>query len=57
MQLDELSADCLSTYSTYGWGRMTFHNRTHVTYEYIASGNSSVVDSATLYKEHKFHKK
>lgn len=39
---------------TYGWGRMTFHNRTHLTYEYIASGNSSVVDSATIYKAHDF---
>ena len=33
---------------------MTFHNATHLTYEYIASANSSVIDSATLYKKHDF---
>ena len=33
---------------------MTFHNKTHLSYEYIASANSSVIDSATLYKAHEF---
>ncbi|KAK4052850.1 hypothetical protein OIV83_002138 [Microbotryomycetes sp. JL201] len=34
----------------YGWGKMTFHNATHLTYEYVASTNGTVLDSATLYK-------
>ncbi|GAA5995632.1 purple acid phosphatase family protein [Rhodotorula paludigena] len=37
-----------------GWGRMTFHNRTHMTYEYVASRNSSVINSNTLYKAHEY---
>ncbi|KAK3670862.1 hypothetical protein LTR78_009306 [Recurvomyces mirabilis] len=39
--------------STYGWSRLSFHNATHLTQDFIASGNNSVMDSATLYKEHK----
>lgn len=35
---------------------MTVHNATHLTYEYVASRNSSVIDSATLYKVHDFGK-
>ncbi|KAM0747422.1 Metallo-dependent phosphatase [Meredithblackwellia eburnea MCA 4105] len=38
----------------YGWGRVTVHNRTHMSFEYIASNNSTVVDEATLYKAHEF---
>ncbi|BGP42811.1 hypothetical protein JCM10450v2_006926 [Rhodotorula kratochvilovae] len=34
------------------WGRLTFNNRTHASYELIASRNSSVINSWTLYKEH-----
>jgi hypothetical protein len=37
----------------YGWSRITFHNRTHMTHQFIASGNSTVIDEVTLYKEHK----
>ncbi|EMC92676.1 hypothetical protein BAUCODRAFT_27030 [Baudoinia panamericana UAMH 10762] len=36
----------------YGWSRLTFHNATHMTQDFIASKNGSVIDSATLYKEH-----
>ena len=36
--------------------QMTVHNATHLTYEYVASRNSSVIDSATLYKVHDFGK-
>ncbi|KAM0786961.1 hypothetical protein ACM66B_002380 [Microbotryomycetes sp. NB124-2] len=36
--------------SVYGWGKMTFHNATHLTYEYVASTNGTVLDTATLYK-------
>jgi hypothetical protein len=35
----------------YGWSRLTFHNKTHLTHEFVASRNGSVLDSATLYKE------
>jgi acid phosphatase type 7 len=38
--------------TVYGWSRLTFHNATHLTQEFVASGNGSVLDSATLYKEH-----
>ncbi|KFY28131.1 hypothetical protein V491_00620 [Pseudogymnoascus sp. VKM F-3775] len=37
----------------YGWSRVTFHNCTHMTHEYIASRNGSVLDSATLIKDRK----
>ena len=35
----------------YGWSRFTVHNCTHLTTEFIASGNGSVLDTATLYKK------
>ncbi|KAK9458416.1 Metallo-dependent phosphatase-like protein [Dipodascopsis uninucleata] len=38
--------------STYGWSRLTFHNCTHLTHEFVASGNDTVLDTATLYKAH-----
>ena len=34
----------------YGWSRLIFHNATHLTHEFVASKNGSVLDSATLYK-------
>ncbi|KAF9235697.1 Metallo-dependent phosphatase-like protein [Melanogaster broomeanus] len=40
--------------TAYGWSRLTFHNRTHLTHEFVASANGTVLDSATLYKEHQF---
>ncbi|KAH8808894.1 Metallo-dependent phosphatase-like protein [Xylogone sp. PMI_703] len=36
--------------STYGWSKLTFHNCSHLTHEFVASNNNSVLDSATLYK-------
>ncbi|KAJ5601594.1 metallo-phosphoesterase [Penicillium lagena] len=44
-RLDERNA-------TYGWSKLTFHNRTHLTHQFVASGNGSILDTATLYKEH-----
>jgi hypothetical protein len=38
--------------SVYGWSRITIHNRTHLTQDFIASTNGSVVDTFTLYKQH-----
>ncbi|KAK9350879.1 Metallo-dependent phosphatase-like protein [Lipomyces doorenjongii] len=38
--------------STYGWSKLTFHNCTHMTHEFIVSGNGTVLDTATLYKNH-----
>ncbi|KAL4064768.1 Metallo-dependent phosphatase-like protein [Scleroderma yunnanense] len=38
--------------TAYGWSLLTFHNKTHLTHEFISSANGSVLDSATLYKEH-----
>src|SRR5271155_3520330 len=37
--------------SVYGWSRLSFHNCTHLTHDFVASGNGSVLDTATLYKE------
>lgn len=39
---------------TYGWSRFTVHNATHLTHEFVASRNDSVLDKATLYKKHDF---
>jgi hypothetical protein len=36
--------------ATYGWSKLTFHNCTHLTHEFIASKNGSVLDTATLFK-------
>jgi 3',5'-cyclic AMP phosphodiesterase CpdA len=41
-----------TTNATYGWSRLTFHNRTHLTHDFVASNNDSVLDSATLFKAH-----
>lgn len=41
--------------TTYGWSRLTFHNCTHMTHEFIASKNDSVLDTATLYKDRVCH--
>jgi hypothetical protein len=35
----------------YSWTRLTFHNCTHVTNEFVASKDGSVLDSATLFKD------
>lgn len=40
--------------NTYGWSRFTVHNKTHITHEFVASRNNSVMDTATLYKKHDF---
>ena len=32
------------------WSKLTFHNCTHLTHEFINSANSTVLDAATLYK-------
>ncbi|KAK9459060.1 Metallo-dependent phosphatase-like protein [Lipomyces oligophaga] len=38
--------------STFGWSKLTFHNCTHLTHEFIASANGSILDTATLYRNH-----
>lgn len=37
----------------FGWGRLTFEDAQHLSFEFINSATSEVIDSATLYKEHK----
>jgi 3',5'-cyclic AMP phosphodiesterase CpdA len=39
-----------TTNATYGWSRLTFSNCTHMTHEFVASKNGSVIDRATLFK-------
>ena len=41
--------------SFYGWSRLTFHNCTHLTQDFISSANGSVLDSATLFKDRDCH--
>jgi 3',5'-cyclic AMP phosphodiesterase CpdA len=56
--IDEIDASTATPYmaygqdTTYGYGNLIFHNSTHLTYQFIASSNGSVIDQATLYKEH-----
>ncbi|KAG9244901.1 Metallo-dependent phosphatase-like protein [Calycina marina] len=40
--------------ATYGWSKLTFHNRTHLTHDFINSSSDAVLDTATLYKSHNF---
>jgi hypothetical protein len=35
----------------YSWSKLIFHNCTHMTNQFIASRNGSVLDSATLFKD------
>ncbi|KAL1969333.1 hypothetical protein VTN77DRAFT_9525 [Rasamsonia byssochlamydoides] len=35
----------------YGWSKLTFHNCTHLTHEFVASRNGTVLDTATLFKD------
>ncbi|KAK9490467.1 Metallo-dependent phosphatase-like protein [Lipomyces doorenjongii] len=37
--------------SVYGWSLFTVHNCTHLSTQFIASGNSSILDTATLIKD------
>lgn len=39
-----------TTNATYGWSKLTFHNCTHLTHDFVASANGTVLDSATLFK-------
>ncbi|GAK62714.1 uncharacterized protein PAN0_002d0916 [Moesziomyces antarcticus] len=36
----------------YGFSTVAFHNRTHLTHEFVSSATGAVLDSATLYKQH-----
>lgn len=36
--------------STYSWSKLIFHNCTHMTQQAIASGNGTIYDQATLFK-------
>lgn len=38
--------------ATFGWSKLTFHNRTHMTHDFIASKSGQVMDTATLFKRH-----
>jgi hypothetical protein len=38
--------------TVYGWSLFTFHNATHLTHEFIMSGNGTIGDTATLIKDH-----
>lgn len=37
--------------SAYGWSKLTVHNCTHLTHEFVASANNTVLDKATLFKD------
>jgi hypothetical protein len=36
----------------YGRSKLTFHNSTHLTQQFISSETGEVLDEATLYKDH-----
>jgi hypothetical protein len=38
--------------ATYGWSRLTFHNKTHLTHEFVNSSSNAVLDRTTLFKNH-----
>ena len=35
----------------YGWSRLTFHNCTHLTQDFVSSADGSILDTATLFKD------
>ena len=37
----------------FGWSKLTFHNSSHLTQQFIVSATNEVFDEATLYKDHK----
>ncbi|GFF72235.1 acid phosphatase [Aspergillus lentulus] len=39
--------------TAYGWSKLTFHNCSHLTHEFVASRNGTVLDTATLFKDRK----
>lgn len=39
--------------TVYGWSKLSFHNCTHMTHDFVASANSTVLDTATLFKDRK----
>jgi hypothetical protein len=41
--------------TAYGWSRLTFHNCSHLTHEFVASANGSLLDTATLFKKRECH--
>jgi acid phosphatase type 7 len=43
--------------TAYSWNLFTVHNCTHLTTEVITSGNNTVLDTATLFKNRKCHLK
>ena len=42
-----------ATDAVYGWSKLIFHNCSHLTHQFVASGNATVLDEVTLYKERK----
>lgn len=37
--------------TAYGWSKLTFNNCTHLTHEFVASQNNTILDTATLFKD------
>lgn len=42
-----MSTDCRSMYS---YSKLTFHNSTHMTHAFMASGDNHVIDEVTIQK-------
>ena len=40
--------------TSYAYSRVTFMDRNHMKHEFVSSATGDVLDSATLYKDHKF---
>jgi hypothetical protein len=39
--------------TAYGWSKITFHNCSHMTAEFVSSSNNTILDTATLFKDRK----
>ncbi|KAI2737069.1 hypothetical protein DTO013E5_6089 [Penicillium roqueforti] len=37
--------------NAYEWSKITFHNCTHMTHEFVSSSNNTILDAATLFKD------
>lgn len=40
-----------ATDSVYGWSKLSFHNCTHLTRDFVARANGNVLGTSTLYRE------
>jgi hypothetical protein len=42
--------DTKNASAAYGWSKLTFHNCTHLTHEFVSARDGKILDTATLFK-------